>query len=204
VLLRSLGLDARVHLDLFEGELQPGDRLVLCSDGLTRHVSDEEILKVATRTRPERAVKQLVDMANVRGGRDNISVILLHAGEAVPRVPLPEREGQRRPLAEPALDDLHDTVRRRQAAPPAQPRRWWRWLLLVGFLGLLLAADYLFLRFIGYRALQEAWQRLQGLPRPVLPNWVWPALRGGQAVLILVLVSVIVMVWFLWRRRRRE
>jgi serine/threonine protein phosphatase PrpC len=69
VVLRSIGVDPSVHPDVFTEQLQVGDQILLCSDGLTRHVSDEAILHEVTRTRADRAVKRLVDMANVRGGK---------------------------------------------------------------------------------------------------------------------------------------
>ncbi|HEX9496056.1 MAG TPA: protein phosphatase 2C domain-containing protein [Candidatus Limnocylindria bacterium] len=72
---RYLG-DARgVQPDIFVETLQPGDRLVLCSDGLTRHVSDAEIA-TAMRDAPDRAADALVALAKSRGGEDNITVIV--------------------------------------------------------------------------------------------------------------------------------
>jgi len=50
----------------------------LCSDGLTRHVSDEEIAVVLSEREPEAATEMLIGLANERGGRDNISVGVLH------------------------------------------------------------------------------------------------------------------------------
>jgi serine/threonine protein phosphatase PrpC len=57
--------------------LLPGDRILLCSDGLNDELTDEEILSVAQKGLPQKASEQLVAMANAKGGRDNISVILL-------------------------------------------------------------------------------------------------------------------------------
>jgi len=57
--------------------LLPGDRLLLCSDGLTDLVGDEEMGEILATTVPESAVQALVDFANARGGHDNITVILL-------------------------------------------------------------------------------------------------------------------------------
>lgn len=59
--------------------LQPGDRLLLCSDGLTDLVSDGEILAALNRRAPDSALQHLVDLANARGGHDNITIVLLHA-----------------------------------------------------------------------------------------------------------------------------
>ena len=70
-----------VQVDLDELELQVGDNLLLCSDGLYGMVSDEEIAAlVGVAKNPEAACRELVACANGRGGRDNISVILLTVG----------------------------------------------------------------------------------------------------------------------------
>jgi protein phosphatase len=75
---RYLG-DARgVQPDIFVETLQPGDRLVLCSDGLTRHATDAEIA-AAMRDDPDRAADALVALAKARGGEDNITVIVFAA-----------------------------------------------------------------------------------------------------------------------------
>ena len=72
---RFLG-DARgVQPDIFVETLQPADRVVLCSDGLTRHVTDAEIA-AAMADAPAQAADALVALANVRGGEDNITVIV--------------------------------------------------------------------------------------------------------------------------------
>ena len=77
---RFLG-DARgVQPDIFVETLQPGDRLVLCSDGLTRHVSDAEIAAHASAADPARAADALIGMANSRGGLDNVTVLIYPAG----------------------------------------------------------------------------------------------------------------------------
>ena len=52
------------------------DIILLCSDGLTRHVEEDEILDVVTHQAPSEAARQLVDLANQRGGMDNISVVI--------------------------------------------------------------------------------------------------------------------------------
>lgn len=57
--------------------LQPGDRVLLCSDGLNDELSDEEILGGAQKNPPQKAVEHLVAMANAKGGRDNITAVLL-------------------------------------------------------------------------------------------------------------------------------
>lgn len=64
--------------------LLPGDQILLCSDGLTDLVSDEEILTLMQSTALEDATKQLVNMANERGGHDNITIIALGVPQSIP------------------------------------------------------------------------------------------------------------------------
>ena len=75
---RFLGDPRGVQPDIFVETLQPGDRLVLCSDGLTRHVTDGEIA-AAMRDDPARAADALVALARSRGGEDNVTVIVYAA-----------------------------------------------------------------------------------------------------------------------------
>ena len=74
---RSLGKDSRVELKIKAMDVYPGDVLVLCSDGLSWPVSDAEILNAVTHYPPQSAARRLVALAHARGGRDNISVIIV-------------------------------------------------------------------------------------------------------------------------------
>ncbi len=78
IVTRALGAGPDVEIDTLELELAGGDKLVLCSDGLTAVLSDEEILDFVRRSRDLDATAQaLVDEANARGGPDNITVVLV-------------------------------------------------------------------------------------------------------------------------------
>jgi protein phosphatase len=78
ILYRSIGTDPSVDVDTRSEALEPGDIVLLCSDGLVNHVSDEEIAQIALgETDLDRAVMRLVSLANERGGRDNISVVMV-------------------------------------------------------------------------------------------------------------------------------
>lgn len=77
VILYSLGSERLPKIDLFELKLEAGDMLVLCSDGLTKHVSDEEIGEIIAQQKPEEATDTLITLANERGGEDNISVAVI-------------------------------------------------------------------------------------------------------------------------------
>ena len=80
VILYSLGSEKRPPIDLFEVELEPGDLLLLCSDGLTRHLADAEIAEIVGRELPAEAVEVLVGLARERGGEDNITVAVIQHG----------------------------------------------------------------------------------------------------------------------------
>ena len=77
VILYSLGSERSPKIDLFEHTLQKGDILFLCSDGLTRHVTDAEIALTLSEEIPEQATATLIRKANERGGEDNISVAII-------------------------------------------------------------------------------------------------------------------------------
>ncbi|NJN15765.1 MAG: Stp1/IreP family PP2C-type Ser/Thr phosphatase [Oscillochloris sp.] len=83
MIYRSLGADPTIEVDLRSQSLAVGDVIVLCSDGLTNHVEDAELSHmVETETDPARLAEQLIALANRRGGRDNISVVIARvAGE---------------------------------------------------------------------------------------------------------------------------
>ncbi len=82
LITRALGARATVEPDLFHGWLQAGDVLVLCSDGLTVHVADAELSEAVRTLEPDAAARRLVDLANDRGGSDNISVVIVRAEDA--------------------------------------------------------------------------------------------------------------------------
>ena len=77
VIIRSLGPDADVEVDI-EGPhpVEPGDQFLLCSDGLSNMVTPEEIGAVLATFEPEQACQFLVELANARGGPDNITCVI--------------------------------------------------------------------------------------------------------------------------------
>ena len=78
VITRALGLGPEVSADTFPVPVRKGDRILLCSDGLTDEVDDEEIaLALGTIVDPQAAADDLVARANAHGGADNISVIII-------------------------------------------------------------------------------------------------------------------------------
>ena len=80
VITRALGIDPEVEFDLFTYKLQVGDRLLLCSDGLSDVVVPAQIRKVLLRVpSAQRAARELIGVANEQGGPDNITVIVVDA-----------------------------------------------------------------------------------------------------------------------------
>jgi protein phosphatase len=78
VVTRALGGDAEVDVDVREWKVAPGDVFLLCSDGLTTMLNDQEILdRLRGSARLEEACGRLVRDANSRGGFDNVSVVLV-------------------------------------------------------------------------------------------------------------------------------
>jgi serine/threonine protein phosphatase PrpC len=75
VITRAIGVGDDPELEIKGGALEPGDTFVICSDGLTAHVEDEEILALAGENPPQRACDLLVDLTLNRGAVDNVTVV---------------------------------------------------------------------------------------------------------------------------------
>jgi protein phosphatase len=100
IITRSLGPNSEIQVDL-EGPyaIEPGDTFLLCSDGLSGQVKDEEIGKVLACLGPEEAVRALVDLANLNGGPDNITAIVVRI--TGPQVAQSKARGSRAGRVEP-------------------------------------------------------------------------------------------------------
>ena len=80
IIVRALGSEDSVHPDVDEHAAQSGEMLLLCSDGLTRHLSEARILEIMDRaTGLEQACEQLVATARAEGGEDNITCMVIRA-----------------------------------------------------------------------------------------------------------------------------
>ena len=77
MLTRAVGVEASVDADISESQFFKNDQIILCSDGLSDKVSSEEILDAVLRDSPDHACQTLINMANDRGGDDNVTVIVL-------------------------------------------------------------------------------------------------------------------------------
>jgi serine/threonine protein phosphatase PrpC len=84
VITRSLGAQEDTAADVPTAPLaiQKGDMFLLCSDGLTTYLSDQDITRILSENRPEEACRKMVKMANEAGGRDNITVQVVAVQEA--------------------------------------------------------------------------------------------------------------------------
>jgi protein phosphatase len=85
---RALGTRPAVESDVLAHDVFPGDRFLLCTDGLTDVAKDDEILAILETgaRRPEAVLDALVELANARGGRDNVTVVLAELDAAPARV----------------------------------------------------------------------------------------------------------------------
>jgi protein phosphatase len=131
IITRALGPEPEVEVDLQTVPAQPGDVFLICSDGLTTMLGDEQIGKLLARsTSMQSAVRALVDEANRAGGRDNITVIAFRLGDPT----APEGAPAGSPAAAPEGATLVGSsaeeaglttteVRRRAAAEAARKRR---------------------------------------------------------------------------------
>ncbi|MCB9682443.1 MAG: Stp1/IreP family PP2C-type Ser/Thr phosphatase [Alphaproteobacteria bacterium] len=78
ILLRTVGTEKDVEIDIFRVELQPGDRVLLCSDGLWGEVEDEDIGSIlATYNDPRIAARELVRASHQGGGKDNVTLMIV-------------------------------------------------------------------------------------------------------------------------------
>ena len=77
VLLQALGVSPKIELDIGFLTLQPGDQFLICSDGLHNYLVEDEIVTVSQENDGHRLIPRLIDCANQRGGKDNITAIII-------------------------------------------------------------------------------------------------------------------------------
>jgi len=132
VITRALGPEPTVHIDIRTVTPQPGDIYLLCSDGLTSMLSDEEVAEILTAAPTLQAAgKELIRAANAAGGKDNITVILIRL----------EAEPARTTGEETRVLHLPAGRKRRSKKPPK-----WLWrpvAALLVLLAILAGATYL-------------------------------------------------------------
>ncbi|MDO5641734.1 MAG: protein phosphatase 2C domain-containing protein [Paracoccus sp. (in: a-proteobacteria)] len=80
VILRAIGIGQQAEPELATGVAEPGDRFLICSDGLTEHLQDDEIARVMSREEtPEAVADNLVALTLDRGAKDNVTVVVIDA-----------------------------------------------------------------------------------------------------------------------------
>lgn len=77
IITRALGIADDVEIDFFEISFGCDDKLLLCTDGLSNHVSDEDILSILTDTDIQNCAEKLISLANKNGGSDNITAVVI-------------------------------------------------------------------------------------------------------------------------------
>ncbi|MEZ5171507.1 MAG: Stp1/IreP family PP2C-type Ser/Thr phosphatase [Acidimicrobiia bacterium] len=142
IITRALGIESDVDVDRYTVPAVVGDRVLLCSDGLTTMVRADDIASILRREpHPGHAAEQLVDAANEAGGEDNITVVVLDAVEgeaggdsdaiaaagaaAAASGDAEAPDGTDEPDASDAESSDHKPEKRR-----GRTRRWWRTLLV--------------------------------------------------------------------------
>lgn len=117
MITRALGLESGVEVDVEQIELADGDRVLLCSDGLTNMVSEADLLTHLVETAdPQDVTRDLVDAANAAGGVDNITVVVIDIIRADGADEL-EAGPNDAPVSHDAPTELVEK---------APSRRWWR------------------------------------------------------------------------------
>ena len=81
VITRAIGVAWEVKADFFEVDLKPGDKVMMCSDGLSNMVEDQRLYDVISSNSVEDSVRILIDEAKENGGYDNITVIVTRIEE---------------------------------------------------------------------------------------------------------------------------
>jgi serine/threonine protein phosphatase PrpC len=143
IITRALGPEPTVNVDTMTYPARPGDVFLLCSDGLTTMLSEDQIAEALRKTpNLRRAVRNMVRAANEAGGRDNITVVAFRLEEAGVGAeegatligPAAEEEG----LTGEAISERARAARRRE--PAERPGRRWPARLAKALLGLLVVA----------------------------------------------------------------
>jgi len=78
IITRSIGFEDDVDVDMIALKVAPEDTFILCTDGLTGLVADEEMVTIMNNNDLDEVPQALIDLANKRGGDDNITVVIVH------------------------------------------------------------------------------------------------------------------------------
>jgi PPM family protein phosphatase len=163
IITRALGPEPSVNVDTMTFPAREGDVFLLCSDGLTTMVSDEEIREILVRSKTLRgAVNRLVDAANRGGGRDNITAVAFRvagadAKEGEEGATLIARTAEQAGLTGERVRAATDRLRGQGPMPArSRRRRALRWAALLGVIVLVVGGAVLFARSIYFLGTDDA------------------------------------------------
>jgi serine/threonine protein phosphatase PrpC len=117
LLLRSIGGERQALPDFRQIPLRADDSLLLCSDGLTRHISDSELANAVATSDPVQAVAALLEQANHRGGHDNISALIVRWGCEM-STPVPRDGILVNPPPSPDIDEIRLAAQTQKVSGP--------------------------------------------------------------------------------------
>ena len=155
IITRALGPEPDVNVDTMTFPARDGDVFLLCSDGLTTMVSDDEIQRILASSRSLRAaVNGLVDAANRGGGRDNITAIAFRVAEADAKeaeegATLISRTAEQAGMTGERMRAATDRLRGQGPMPtPPRRRRALKWVAALAVLAVVVAGAALFVRSV--------------------------------------------------------
>jgi len=155
IITRALGPEPSVNVDTMTFPARDGDVFLLCSDGLTTMVSDDEIREILVNSRSLRtAVNKLVDAANRGGGRDNITAVAFRLADAESKeaeegATLISRTAEHAGLTSERVRAATDRLRGQGPMPaPSRRRRALKWAAAVAVIAAVVLAAVLFVRSI--------------------------------------------------------
>ena len=155
IITRALGPEPSVNVDTMTFPARDGDVFLLCSDGLTTMVSDEQIREILVSSRNLRAaVNKLVDAANQGGGRDNITAVAFRvadaeAAEAEEGATLISRTAEQAGMTGERMRAAGDRLRGQGRIPtPSRRRRALKWAAAVAVVAAVVVGAVLFVRSI--------------------------------------------------------
>ncbi|NJP05328.1 MAG: Stp1/IreP family PP2C-type Ser/Thr phosphatase [Chloroflexaceae bacterium] len=143
MITRALGHRPEVQIDIFEEDIQPGDIILLSSDGMHGLIEDHEIADVVNQLPADQVVTRLITMANDRGGTDNITVVAAmidtvdqpelveSVAQPAPRLPPISDRTPTSPLTHAVASEAAREQEAEPVDPDASPKRPISWLLLV-------------------------------------------------------------------------
>ena len=156
VITNALGAHAEIKLDIMHFEVQAGDKIMLCSDGINTLMSHDTMTELVQNNTPEDAVNTLMEEANTRGSPDNITAVVLEVEEVETRV-----KNYRLPtsIEEPETVQIGYTMsgirKVEEAFPPKGLAGWLRRQAWFPYRYWVLASAYLLLLFVLFAVLQR-------------------------------------------------